>query len=152
VNTLPTNPFAAALMVCGWRKLQVEGSGKFPLGDSHPGCCIRNMNPYSTCYLYDEMLRVKYTAYPNMEKKNCIHMAIENLNIKLKYIYIMINILKRKYAAWIDIFENIMLIHKTCKICTYMHHQTMSKITKWIHTYIQMSILFWLQERNMHLH
>jgi hypothetical protein len=40
----------------------------------------------------------------------------------------MINILKRKYAAQIEIFENVMLIHKTGKICIYMHHQTMYKI------------------------
>jgi hypothetical protein len=40
----------------------------------------------------------------------------------------MINILNRKYAVKIEIFENMMLIHKTGKICIYMHHQTMSKI------------------------
>jgi hypothetical protein len=40
----------------------------------------------------------------------------------------MINILKIKYAASIDIFENIMLIHKTGKKCVYAYHQTMSKI------------------------
>jgi hypothetical protein len=82
VNTLPTNLFAATLMVSGWGKLRVEGSGK-----SRPGYCIRNMNPDSTCYLYDEMSRVKYAAYPNTEKKNCMHTTvIENLNIKLKNI------------------------------------------------------------------
>jgi hypothetical protein len=58
------------------------------------------MNPNSTCYLYDEILRVKYAAYPNTEKKNCIHMTmIENLNIKLNNIYKIIDILKGKYAA-----------------------------------------------------
>jgi hypothetical protein len=46
------------------------------------------MNPDSTCYLCDEMLRVKYAAYPNTEKKNYIHTTmIENVNIKLKNIY-----------------------------------------------------------------
>jgi hypothetical protein len=33
-----------------------------------------------------------------------------------------------------------MLTQKTGKICIYMHHQTTSKIKKFIHTYIQMSI------------
>jgi hypothetical protein len=47
-------------------------------------------------------------------------MMIENLNIKLIIIYIMINILKRKYVAQIEIFENIMLIHKKGKICIYI--------------------------------
>jgi hypothetical protein len=83
------------------------------------------MNPDSTCYLYDEILRVKFAAYPNTEKKNCIHTTmIENMKVTLK----MKNILKRKYAAQIEIFENIVLIHKTGKICVYMHHQTMSNI------------------------
>jgi hypothetical protein len=74
---LATNPVAATLMVCGWGKLRVEGSGK-----SRPGYCLRNMNPDSACYSYDEMLRVKYAAYSDMEKKNYIHtMMIENFNI-----------------------------------------------------------------------
>jgi hypothetical protein len=34
------------------------------------------------------MLLVKYAAYPNTEKKNCINTAmIENMNIKLKNTY-----------------------------------------------------------------
>jgi hypothetical protein len=34
------------------------------------------------------MLRVKYAAYPNMEKKNCIHTTmVENVNVNLKNIY-----------------------------------------------------------------
>jgi hypothetical protein len=87
VNTLPTDPFAATLMVCGWGKLRVEGLGKF-----RPGYCFRNMNPNASCYLYDEMLQVRYAAYPNTENKNCIHTTmIENLNAELKNIYAMIN-------------------------------------------------------------
>jgi hypothetical protein len=74
VNALSTNPFAATLMACACGTLRVEGSGKF-----RPEYCVRNMNPDSSCYLYDEMLRVQYAAYPNMENKNCIHtMMIEN--------------------------------------------------------------------------
>jgi hypothetical protein len=58
------------------------------------------MNPDSACYLHDEMLRVKYAAYPNTEKKNCIHTTmIKNFNTKLKDIYIIMHISKRKYAA-----------------------------------------------------
>jgi hypothetical protein len=35
------------------------------------------------------MLQVIYAAYPNTEKKNCIHTTmIENLNIKLKNVYV----------------------------------------------------------------
>jgi HD superfamily phosphohydrolase YqeK len=46
------------------------------------------MNPDSTCYFYDEILRVKYAAYPNVEKKNSVHTTmIESLNVKLKNTY-----------------------------------------------------------------
>jgi hypothetical protein len=41
------------------------------------------MKADSTCYLRDEVLRVKYAVYPNTENKNCIHVTIiENLNVK----------------------------------------------------------------------
>jgi hypothetical protein len=62
-----------------WGKLRVEGSGK-----SRPGYCMSNMNPDSTCYLHDEMLRVKYAAYPKKERKVVYITMIENLNTKLK--------------------------------------------------------------------
>jgi hypothetical protein len=45
------------------------------------------MNPDSACYLYDEMLRVKYAAYPNTKKKIMHRTMIENLNTKLKNVY-----------------------------------------------------------------
>jgi hypothetical protein len=65
----------------------IKGSN-YNIGESCSGYCIRNLNPDSICCLYDEMLRVLYAAYPNMEKKNCIHTTMtENLNIKLKNVH-----------------------------------------------------------------
>jgi hypothetical protein len=43
------------------------------------------MNPDSTCYLFDEMLQVKYAAYPNAEKKNWY--ADDDWNSEHKKIY-----------------------------------------------------------------
>jgi hypothetical protein len=94
VNTLPTNPFAATLMVCGLAKLRVEVSGSPVLGiaSEHES----------------KILCVKCAAYRNAEKKNCMRTTvIENLNIKLKiynYKYFKnktcnINIYLRDYYA-----------------------------------------------------
>jgi hypothetical protein len=68
------------------------------------------MNPDSICYLYEEILRVKYAAYPNPEKKNYILTTkIEKLNKELKNMYAdkyfkkkirNINIGLRKYCAY----------------------------------------------------
>jgi hypothetical protein len=46
-----------------------------------------------------------------------------------------------------------MLIHKTGKICIYMHHQIMSKFKKLSNLYIYPDEhTVWLQETNIHLH
>jgi hypothetical protein len=52
---------------------------------------------------------------------------IEILNIKLKNMYNDKHFKNKVCSIKIDL-QNIMLIHKTGKICIYIHHKTTSKI------------------------
>jgi hypothetical protein len=100
------------------------------------------MNPDSTCYLCEEMLRDKYAAYSNTEKKNCIQMTmIENLNINNTKIYVVVNILKRYMQhKWRSLKILCLFIKQTRYAFMCTNKPCPNERT------------FCLQERNMHLH